>query len=62
MTFNPFRLYRRWRRLQREARDEAAWLKRRHGSAAREALEAKLGDPALTRWGRRVLTRARELL
>ena len=62
MILNPFRLYRRWRRLQREAREEAWLARRKHGDEAAWALKVKLSDPQLTRWGRRVLKRAVRLL
>lgn len=62
MTFNPFRLYRRWRRLAAEARQEAAFARRRHGDHAAAELRRKLADPALTSWGRKVVRRAVDLL
>ncbi|MCR5874177.1 hypothetical protein LRS10_08390 [Phenylobacterium sp. J426] len=58
MTLNPFRIYRRWRWLQSEAQAEAAYATRRHGEGAAEALRKKLADPALTRWGRKILREA----
>jgi len=62
MILNPFRLYRRWRRLEREALEEARFARRRHGDEAAWALQVKLADPQLTSWGRRVLKRAVQLL
>ncbi len=56
------RLYRRYRRLQREAREEAQTLRRRHGAAALLAAREKLRRPEVTSWGRRVLRRAIKLL
>ncbi|MET0274187.1 MAG: hypothetical protein ABW360_14465 [Phenylobacterium sp.] len=56
------RLYRRFRRLEREAREEAQTLRRRHGSSALLAAREKLRRPEVTSWGRRVLKRAIKLL
>jgi hypothetical protein len=55
MILNPVRAYRRWRRAQREALDEAQMLRRRYGDAALEAARAKLVREDLSSWGRRVL-------
>lgn len=55
MILNPVRVYRRWRRAQEEALDEAHMLRRRHGEAALEAARAKLAREDLSSWGRRVL-------
>lgn len=62
MILNPFRLYRRWQRLKREALEEAQVARRRHGDEAAWALKVKLADPQLTTWGRTVLKRAIKLL
>jgi hypothetical protein len=55
---DPFRWYRRRRRLAREAQEEAQYLRRRHGEAAQSAAREKLARPDLTRWGRSVLEQA----
>ena len=55
MILNPVRAYRRWRRVQREALDEAQMLRRRYGDAALDAARAKLVREDLSSWGRRVL-------
>lgn len=62
LTLDPFRIYRRRRRLMREAQDEAQYLRRRHGELALSAAQAKAKSPELTRWGRRVLEEAVKLL
>lgn len=62
MTLNPFRLYRRFRRLQRESLEEAQHLRRRHGALALTAAHEKLRRPEMTRWGKTVLRRAIRLL
>jgi predicted RNA-binding protein len=56
------RLIRRLRRLEREAREEAQTLRRRHGSAAILAAREKLRRPEVTSWGRRVIRRAIKML
>ncbi|MDB5454258.1 MAG: hypothetical protein JWO33_2836 [Caulobacteraceae bacterium] len=56
------RFIRRLRRLEREAREEAQTLRRRHGGAAILAAREKLRRPDLTSWGRRVLRRAIKML
>jgi hypothetical protein len=61
-TLNPVRLWRRHRRLRREAADEALWLRQRHGSHALAAALAKLERKDLTPWGRAVVQRAARLL
>ena len=55
MILNPIRVYRRWRRAQQEALEEAQMLRRRHGETAMEAARAKLAREDLSSWGRRVL-------
>lgn len=55
MILDPVRAYRRWRRAQREALDEAQMLRRRYGDTALEAARAKLAREDLSSWGRRVL-------
>ena len=62
MTINPLRLYRRHKRLERQALEEAQLLRRRHGAAAIAAAREKLRRPDLNWWGRRVVKRAIELL
>ena len=62
MTLNPFRLYRRLRRLERQAIEEAQHLRRRHGAGALAHAEQQLARPDLTSWGRLVLRRAIRLL
>ncbi|WP_395671876.1 hypothetical protein [Phenylobacterium sp.] len=56
--FNLLRLWRRRRRLAREAVEEAQFLRARHGAQALRAAEVKLRRPDLTAWGRRVLNEA----
>jgi len=58
MTLNPFRLYRRWRRLERQAAEEAQHLRRRYGADALTQAEQQLARPDVTSWGRLVLRRA----
>lgn len=55
---NPIRYFRRRKRLQREALDEAAYLRRRFGDSARAAALEKLKRTDLTSWGRQVVTEA----
>ena len=55
MILNPIRVYRRWRRAQQEALEEAQMLRRPHGETALEAARAKLAREDLSSWGRRVL-------
>lgn len=62
MILNPMRIYRRHRRLERQALEEARLLRRRHGGAAIIAAREKLKRPDLTWWGRKVLKRSIELL
>jgi len=57
MIIDPFRLYRRRRRLAREAFEEAQFLKRRHGEAALAVAQAQLKRADLTSWGRQVMER-----
>ena len=59
---NPMRRHRRRQRLEREAMEEAAYLRRRHGALALAAAHEKLRRPDLTSWGRQVVQRAAELL
>jgi hypothetical protein len=61
-VLNPFRIYRRFQRLERQALEEAQHLRRRHGAGALHAAHQKLVRPDLTRWGRKVLRRAIHLL
>jgi hypothetical protein len=62
MIIDPFRLYRRHKRLEREALEEAHFLRRRHGEEAVAAARDRLARPDLTQWGRRVLARSVRLL
>lgn len=62
MTLNPFRLYRRARRLERQAAEEAQHLRRRYGGEALLQAELQLVRPDLTSWGRLVLRRTIKLL
>ncbi|WP_133254227.1 hypothetical protein [Phenylobacterium deserti] len=62
MIIDPFRLYRRHRRLVREAEEEAQFLRRRHGPSALQAARSRLDRPDLTHWGKRVMQRAIRLL
>jgi len=55
MIVNPVRLYKRWRRLQQEALEEAHMLRRRYGSTALEAANAKLARDDLSSWGRQIM-------
>lgn len=61
-TIDPFRFFRRRRRLLREAQEEAQYLRRRHGDLALVAARDKIGSPALTRWGRQVLEQTIRIL
>ena len=62
MILNPLRLYRRRRRLRREALDEAQFLRRRHGELALAAAREQLRRDDLTSWGRQVTETAIKLL
>lgn len=62
MTLNPVRLWRRRRRLKRDALDEAQHLRRRHGDQALAIAQAKLADAQTTTWGRAVLRESIKLL
>ena len=62
MIIDPFRLYRRHRRLVREAQEEAQFLRRRHGSSALQAAKTQLRRPDLTAWGKQVMHRTIRLL
>lgn len=62
MIIDPFRLYRRYQRLQREAQEEALHLRRRYGAGALDAARERLARPDVTTWGKRVLRRTVELL
>ena len=62
MMLNPLRLYRRRQRLNREALEEAQYLRRRHGPDAVRAAGEQLHRPELTSWGHQVLERAIEFL
>lgn len=62
MQLDLFRLWRRSRRAKAEAREEADYLRRRHGFGALEAAQVKLSRPELTQWGRRVVRGAVKLL
>jgi hypothetical protein len=55
MTLDPFRLWRRHRRREREALEEVQHLRRRHGAEALKVAEEKLLRPDLTSWSRIVL-------
>jgi hypothetical protein len=59
---NLVRLWRRRRRLIREAVEEAQFLRLRHGPSAVRAAQDKLSRPDLTVWGRRVLNEALRLM
>ena len=54
MTLNPIRLMRRRQRLQREVEDAVRFLRRAHGDQAYAVAVARVGDPGLTGWGRRI--------
>jgi len=62
MILNPLRLYRRRQRLQREALEEAQYLRRRHGDEAIEAAREQMRRSDLTTWGHQVLQHAVKLL
>jgi len=62
MILNPLRLYRRRRRLHREALEEAQFLRRRHGDSALAAAREQLRRKDLTSWGRQVTESAIKLL
>ncbi len=62
MILNPVRLYRRWRRAQQEALEEAQMLRRRYGAQAMAAAQAKLAREDLSSWGRRIVREAIKML
>lgn len=62
MILNPLRLYRRRRRLRREALEEAQYLRRRHGDQALQAARDQLRRQDLTTWGHQVMEEAVRLL
>ncbi|MBP6546052.1 MAG: hypothetical protein KA220_04985 [Phenylobacterium sp.] len=62
MIVNPVRLYKRWRRLQQEALEEAQLLRRRHGESALEAARTKLAREDLSSWGRQIMQQAVKVL
>lgn len=62
MLINPFKSFRHRRRLRREARDEAMFLRRRYGCEAAYAAQEKLKRPDLTSWGREVMGEALKML
>ncbi|MEH6677483.1 MAG: hypothetical protein V7702_09690 [Phenylobacterium sp.] len=59
---NPIRYLRRRKRLQHEASEEAAYLRRRFGDTAHAAALEKLQRRDLTRWGRQVVAEAAKRL
>ena len=62
MILDPVRLFRRWRRVEREALEEAQMLRRRYGSKAQTAALEKLSRDDLSTWHRQVMKRASKLL
>jgi hypothetical protein len=62
MTLNPFRLWRRRRRLKVAIEEEASYLRRSHGEGAYAAAEEQLNGTDLTRWGRQVKEGVAQLL
>lgn len=58
MTLNPLRLVRRWRRIESEAREEAALLRRRYGPEAAAHAQETLERADLTQRYRRVMKSA----
>lgn len=58
MIINPIRHLRRRKRLQSEAEEEAAYLRRRFGAEAHDAALEKLQRADLTTWGRQVVAEA----
>jgi hypothetical protein len=62
MELNPIRFLRRRARLERAAKDEADFLRRRFGDAAYEAALKDAERLDLTSWGRQVMRAAAELL
>jgi hypothetical protein len=62
MIMNPLRMWRRRQRLEREALEEAQFLRRRFGPGALEAAREQQRRPEVTSWGYRVLDRAIQLL
>lgn len=62
MIVNPVRLYKRWRRLNQEALEEAQMLRRRYGATALEAARAKLAREDLSSWGRRIMQQTVKVL
>ena len=62
LLLNPVRILRRRQRLEREALEEAQFLRRRHGEGALDAARDQQLRPEVTTWGYRVLDRAIQLL
>lgn len=62
MTFDPIRLFRRWRRIEDEARQEADLLWRRHGPEAIEMVRQTLRRADLTQRYRKVMKRVLQRL
>jgi hypothetical protein len=58
VIINPIRHLRRRKRLQAEAEEEAAYLRRRFGDGAHGAALEKLQRSDLTSWGRQVVSEA----
>jgi hypothetical protein len=58
VIINPIRHLRRRKRLQTEAEEEAAYLRRRFGADAHGAALEKLRRSDLTSWGRQVVSEA----
>jgi hypothetical protein len=62
VVLNPWRIYRRIQRLERQAIEEAQHLRRRYGPGALHAAHQKMARPDLTHWGRKVMKRTIQLL
>lgn len=62
IVLNPMRLYRRWRRLQQEAVEQALMLRRRYAAEAAAEARRLLTRPNLTSWRRQVLGRTVHIL
>jgi len=58
LTLNPFRLWRRHRRLRQAADQEVFYLRQRHGDGAHKAALEQLNRRELTSWGRQVMEEA----
>jgi hypothetical protein len=58
MELNPIRFLRRRARLEKAAKEEADFLRRRFGDGAYQAALQEAERPELTSWGRQVMRAA----